>query len=61
MKVNSESTEIYKDDMLIKFNSKTKQNNKDKFVALYLDQNQFIIDGSSFKGKASSNYMWPYY
>ena len=57
MKVDSESTEIYKDDMLIKFNSKTKQNDKDKFVNLYLDQNQFIIDGSSFNGKTSSDYI----
>ena len=57
MKVDSESTGIYKDDMLIKFNSKTKQNDKDKFVNLYLDQNQFIIDGSSFKGKTSSNHI----
>ena len=57
MKVDSESTGIYKDDMLIKFNSKTKQNDKDKFVNLYLDQNQFIIDGSSFKGKTSSDYI----
>ena len=57
MKVDSESTGIYKDNMLIKFNSKTKQNDKDKFVNLYLDQNQFIIDGSSFKGKTSSNHI----
>ena len=57
MKVDSESSGIYKDDMLIKFNSKTKQNDKDKFVNLYLDQNQFVIDGSSFSGKTSSNYI----
>ena len=57
MKVDSESLGIYKDDMLIKFNSKTKQNNKDKFVNLYLYQNQFIIDGSSFNGKTSSDYI----
>ena len=56
-KVDSKSTEIYKNDKLIKFNSKTKQNDKDKFVNLYLDQNQFIIDGSSFKGKTSSDYI----
>ena len=57
MKVDSESAGIYKDDILIKFNSKTKQNDKDKFVNLYLDQNQLIIDGSSFNGKTSSNYI----
>lgn len=57
MKVDSESSGIYRDDMLIKFNSKTKQNDKDKFVNLYLDQNQFIIDGSSFNGKTSSDYI----
>ena len=57
MKVDSESAGIYKDDILIKFNSKTKQNDKDKFVNLYLDQNQFIIDGSSFNGKTSSDYI----
>ena len=57
IKVDSESAGIYKDDILIKFNSKTKQNDKDKFVNLYLDQNQFIIDGSSFNGKTSSDYI----
>ena len=56
-KIYSKSTEIYKNDKLIKFNSKTKQNDKDKFVNLYLDQNQFVIDGSSFSGKTSSNYI----
>ena len=28
-----------------------------KFVNLYIDQNQFIIDGSSFKGKTSSSHI----
>ena len=46
--------ERYNNDRLISFNSKTKQNKKEKFVNLKLndDVNKFIIKGSSYSGKA---------
>jgi hypothetical protein len=47
--------EKYIDDKLISFNSKTKQNKKQKFVNLSLNEekNRFIIKGSSFSGEAN--------
>ena len=49
--------EKYIKDKLISFNSKTRQNNKDKYVNLRLDEqkNIFNIEGSSYSGKASTN------
>ena len=49
--------EKYIKDKLISFNSKTRQNNKDKYVNLKLDEqkNIFIIKGSSYSGKASTD------
>jgi len=49
--------EVYKDGQLIKFNSKTNQNGKEKYVNLTLEEGKFIIDGSSFKGKTSKDYL----
>ena len=49
--------EIYKDGELIKFNSKTDQNRKKKYVNIKLENGEYIIDGSSYKGKALINYM----
>ena len=47
--------EKYIDGRLISFNSKTKQNKKEKFVNLKLNQevNKFIIKGSSYSGEAN--------
>ena len=47
--------EKYINDKLISFNSKTKQNKKQKFVNLSLNEekNKFIIKGSSFSGEAN--------
>ena len=47
--------EKYINDKLISFNSKTKQNKKQKFVNLSLNEekNEFIIKGSSFSGEAN--------
>ena len=56
-KYHVKGTEVYKDGELIKFNSKTNQNGKEKYVNLKIDSNQFQIDGSSFKGKTSNEYM----
>ena len=47
--------EKYNTNKLILFNSKTKQNKKEKFVNLILDEEnkKFIIKGSSYTGKAA--------
>jgi hypothetical protein len=50
-------TEIYENGKLVKFSSKTNQNGKDKYVNLNLKDNEFVIDGSSFKGNVPSNFM----
>ena len=49
--------EIYFKDQLISYNSKTFQNDKEKFVNLLFDENneEFDIKGSSYSGKASNN------
>ena len=49
--------EIYKDGKLIKFNSKTKQNKKKKFVNLKSEKEEYIIDGSSYQGKVPIDYI----
>ena len=50
-KYNVKGTEYYEDGKLVKFNSKTNQNGKEKYVNLKLEDDQLVIDGSSFKGK----------
>jgi hypothetical protein len=50
-------TEYYNKGKLIKFNSKTNQNGKEKYVNLYYDDEDLVIDGSSFKGKASADFL----
>ncbi len=50
-------TEYYKDEKLIKFNSKTNQNGKEKFANIKLENDELIIDGSSYKGKAPTDYL----
>ncbi|MDC0400563.1 hypothetical protein OAM13_00740 [Candidatus Pelagibacter sp.] len=49
--------EKYIKDKLIAFNSKTRQNKKEKFVNLKLNEerNEFEIKGSSYSGKASTD------
>jgi len=56
-KYNVEGTEVYKGGKLIKFNSKTNQNGKEKYVNMKLKEGEFIIDGSSYKGKAPTSYL----
>jgi len=57
-KYHVKGTEIYKDGQLIKFNSKTLQNKKNKYANIELiDNNEYLIDGSSFKGKAPKEYI----
>ena len=56
-KVEGYAEEKYLDDQLISFNSKTRQNNKEKFVNLSFDKEnkEFEIEGSSYTGKGSLN------
>ena len=55
--VSGEALEKYKNDKLVSYNSTTFQNNKEKYVRLKYDElnNNFIIDGSSFKGKTDAD------
>ena len=50
-------TEIYEDGNLIKFNSKTNQNGKEKYVNMILENEEYTIDGSSYQGKVPEDYM----
>ena len=54
-KVEGYGEEIYLEDNLISFQSKTLQNKKEKFVNLKFDKNnkKFYIEGSSYSGEAS--------
>ena len=55
--ISSEAIEIYENDELIYFESNTSQNDKKKYVNLNYDQSlkKLIIDGSSYKGEASTD------
>ena len=55
--IYSRGVEIYNDNQLISFNSKTFQNNKEKHVDLKYEEttNNFFIKGSSYTGAASLN------
>jgi len=55
--VSSEALEKYKNNKLISYNSTTFQNDKEKYVRLKYDElnNNFVIDGSSFKGKTGAD------
>ena len=57
MKYISSSQAIYREDQLIKFNSRTTQNSKKKYVKVELKENTLNIDGSSFKGEANKDIM----
>ena len=54
---HAEGTEIFENGVLTKFNSKTKQNKKDKYVNMKLENDLYIIDGSSYQGKAPKDYI----
>ena len=55
--ISSETVETYENGELIYFKSKTFQNDKEKYVNLNYDQSlkKLIIDGSSYKGEASTD------
>ena len=56
-KYHVNGTEIYKDGVLVKFNSKTNQNGKKKYVNMKLENGEYIINGSSYKGKTPKEYL----
>ena len=56
-KYYAEGTEVYKDEKMIKFNSKTDQNGKNKYVNIILENDEYIVDGSSYKGKAPVDFL----
>lgn len=56
MNYKTESEEVYKKGKLMKFNSKTNQNDKEKFANIVsINENSFFIDGSSYKGEIDNN------
>lgn len=58
MNYKTESEEVYKSDQLIKYSSKTFQNNKTKFAKVILkEKNKLYIEGSSYKGETESTSM----
>ena len=54
-RVEGYGEEKYIKDQLISYNSKTLQNDKEKFVNLVFDENKFNVKGSSYSGEASIN------
>jgi len=58
-KYHVKGTEVYdiKDGNLLKFNSKTDQNGKKKYVNLIFENGEYTIDGSSYQGKAPIDYL----
>ena len=55
MNYKTESEEVYKNGQLIKFNSRTKQNEKEKFAKVIFKEQSLHIDGSSYKGETESS------
>ena len=55
----AKSVEIYEKDVFKSYSSKTKQNKKDRYVNISIDSEdkKLIIDGSSYKGKASNEFI----
>jgi len=58
-KYYAKSEEIYKNDKFFKFSAKTNQNKKEKYANISLNKNkdELIIDGSSYKGAASKDFI----
>ena len=53
----AEGTEVFENGKLVKFNSTTNQNKKNKYVNLKLENDMYVIDGSSHKGKVPTEYL----
>jgi len=56
-KYHVKGSEYFEGGKLVKFNSKTNQNGKEKYVNIKLEDDKLVIDGSSFKGKAPTDYL----
>ena len=56
-KYNAIGTEVFENDKLIEFKSRTDQNGKEKFVNLKLEGNSYNIKGSSFNGEVPVDYI----
>ena len=57
-KYYAESEEVYQKGKFQSFSSKTNQNKKEKYVNISVDKDKdLIVDGSSFKGKTSKEYI----
>tara|TARA_B100000029_G_C17419465_1_gene903741 strand:- start:286 stop:969 length:684 start_codon:yes stop_codon:yes gene_type:complete len=56
-KYKVKGTEVYENGKLVKFSSKTNQNGKEKYANIDLKEDELIIDGSSYKGKAPLDYL----
>ena len=53
----SKGQEQYIDGKFHSFSSMTKQNKKEKFVKIYKNEDQFFIEGSSYKGEAPKDFI----
>ena len=55
----AESVENYEKNLFKSYSSKTKQNNKNRYVNIEVDEleDNLIIDGSSYKGKANKEFL----
>jgi hypothetical protein len=53
------STEEYKNGIFTNYSSKTNQNKKEKYVNININEekNELVIDGSSYKGKTSVEFL----
>jgi len=56
-KYYAEGIEIYKGNKLIKFNSTTDQNGKLKYANIEINNNNYIIVGSAYKGEAPLEFL----
>ena len=58
-KYKAVSEEIYKNDKFLRFSSQTNQNKKEKYVNIDFksEKDHLIIDGSSYKGLASKEFI----
>jgi len=56
-KYHVKGIEYFENGKLIKFNSKTNQNGKEKYVNIKLEKDELFVDGSSFKGKVPNDYL----
>jgi len=54
---SSEGLEKYNNGKFESFSAKTNHNNKDKFCKIYKKENEFFIEGSSYKGKAPEDFI----